>query len=60
MERLFYFFPVFGGFTHLLLGFLYVTGTTTAYSNSYKELSEIYGKYKDVIINDPKPESTAH
>lgn len=53
MERLFYFFPVFEGFTHLLLGLLHATETTAAYSNSYTELSEIYGKYKDVIINDP-------
>lgn len=27
--------------------------TTAAYSNSHTELSEIYGKYKDVTINDP-------
>lgn len=52
--------PIFGGFTHLVLGLLHATETTAIYSNSYRELSGIYGKYKDVIINDPKPESTAH
>jgi len=42
------------------MGFIDATETTAAYSNSYRELSEINGKYKDVIINDPKPESTTH
>lgn len=60
LERLSSLFPVFGGFTHLLLGLLHATETTAGYSISYKELSEIYGKHKDVLINDPKPESTAH
>lgn len=60
LERLFYFFPVFGRITHLLLGLFLATETTPTYSDSYQELSEMYGKYKDVIINDPKPESTPH
>lgn len=57
-ERLSSLSPVFGGFTHPLLGLLHATETTTGYSISYKELSEIYGKHKDVLINDPKPEGT--
>lgn len=32
----------------------------TTYSNSYRKLSESYGKYKDVTVSDSKPEGTIH